>query len=90
MRASDYIKNRKNRDPEFAKDYDDGLADFYLSHLLKEARKQAGLTQDQLAQCLNTKRSAISRMECHATDMKISTLEKIAHSLGKRLSIQLL
>ena len=88
MKASDYIRDRKKRDPEFAIGYEEGFADFQVAYLLKEARKEAGLTQEQLAKRLKTKRSAISRMERHATDMKISTLEKIADSLGKKVSIQ--
>lgn len=89
MKASDYIKSRKKRDPEFAKGYEEGLADFHVTCLLKAARIKAGLSQEQLAERLHTKRSAISRLERHATDMKISTLEKIADALGKRISIRL-
>jgi transcriptional regulator with XRE-family HTH domain len=56
--------------------------------MLKLAREEAGLTQEQLAQMLRTKRSAISRIENHAEDIKLSTLEKIAQALGKKLRIE--
>jgi HTH-type transcriptional regulator/antitoxin HipB len=40
-----------------------------------------------LAQRINTKKTAISRMENHAEDIKLSTLEKFVTALGKRLTI---
>jgi len=40
------------------------------------------MTQEELAQRLKTKKTAISRIENHAEDIKLSTLEKVAHALG--------
>jgi HTH-type transcriptional regulator/antitoxin HipB len=57
--------------------------------VLKQARETAGLTQEELALKLNTKKTAISRIENHAEDIKLSTLEKVAHALGKRLQIKI-
>jgi len=56
--------------------------------MLKMAREEAGLTQEQLAEKLNTKKSAISRIENHANDIKLSTLENFAQALGKKLNIE--
>jgi len=89
MKASKYIKNRKISDPEFSSGYDQGLENLKLSHMLQEARKNAGLTQEELANKIGTKRSAISRMEKHAKDLKVSTLEKVATALGLKVNIQL-
>lgn len=49
------------------------------------ARKEAGLTQQQLADRLNTKKT-ISRIENHAEDIKLSTLKKFAKALGKKFT----
>lgn len=57
--------------------------------MLKQVRETAGLTQEELALKLNTKKTAISRIENHAEDIKLSTLEKVAHALGKRLQIKI-
>ena len=84
-----YIKNRKSRDPKFAKDYDSGYEQFKIGALLKQAREEAGLTQQELAARLNTKKSAISRIENHAEDIKLSTLEKFANALGKELRLEI-
>ena len=82
-----YIANRKSRDPEFAEDYDKGYQEFKLGAMLRQAREEAGLTQEELAKRINTKKTAISRIENHAEDMKLSTLEKFAGALGKQLTI---
>ncbi len=83
-----YIKNRKSRDPEFANGFDSGYEQFKIGVILKNAREEAGLTQEQLAQKLQTKKSAISRIENHAEDIKLSTLEKFAKALGKKLLLK--
>ncbi len=83
-----YIKKRKARDPEFAKGFDTGYEQFRIGVLLKQAREEAGLTQEELAVKLDTKKSAISRIENHAEDIKLSTLEKFAHALGKNLRLE--
>jgi ribosome-binding protein aMBF1 (putative translation factor) len=83
-----YIENRKARDEEFARDFDSGYEQFKIGVLLKQAREESGLTQEELALRLNTKKSAISRIENHAEDIKLSTLEKFANALGKRLRLE--
>lgn len=83
-----YIKKRKARDPEFAKGFDTGYEQFKIGVLLKQAREEAGLTQEELAVRLETQKSAISRIENHAEDIKLSTLEKFAHALGKHLRLE--
>ena len=57
--------------------------------MLRQAREAAGLTQEELARRLKTKKSAISRIENHAEDIKLSTLEKVAIALGKQLQISI-
>jgi len=85
-----YIEKRKARDPEFASEYESGYQQFKIGVMLKMAREEAGLTQEQLARKLKTKKSAISRIENHAEDIKLSTLEKIAKALGKSLRIEVI
>ena len=38
---------------------------------------------------MKTKKTAISRIENHAEDIKLSTLEKVAVALGKRLRVKI-
>ncbi len=80
-----YINDRNPKDPKFVENFDSGYEQFKIGVLLKKARKKAGLTQEELALRLKTKKSAISRIENHAEDIKLSTLEKFAQALGKHL-----
>lgn len=82
-----YVEERKRKDLEFAENYDDGFREFKLGVLLKQAREEAGLTQEELARRINTKKTAISRIENHAEDIKLSTLDKFVNALGKKLKI---
>lgn len=84
-----YIEKRKASDPEFAKDFDVGYEQFKIGVLLKHEREQVGLTQEQLAIKLHTKKTAISRIENHAEDIKLSTLERFAQALGKQLRLEI-
>jgi len=84
-----YIKARKAHDPEFAKNFDSGYEKFKIGVMLKQARLDAGVTQDELASRLHTKKTAISRIENHAEDIKLSTIEKFAEAVGKRLTLKI-
>jgi len=84
-----YIKKRKARDPEFAKNFDSGYEQFKIGVMLKQARQDAGFTQEELAARLHTKKTAISRIENHAEDIKLSTLERFAEAIGKRLTLKI-
>ena len=84
-----YITKRKEHDEIFSLNFDEGYQAFKIGILLKEARESAGVTQEELAIRLSTKKSAISRIENHAEDVKLSTLEKFASSLGKNLEVRI-
>ena len=61
---------------------------FIISEMLKEARREAHLTQEQLAQKVGTKKSYISRLENGKCDIHLSTLYRIFEDgLGKRISL---
>ena len=84
-----YIKERKKRDRVFAKGFDEGYEQFKIGVILRQAREEAGLTQEELARRLKTKKTTISRIENHAEDIKLSTLERVAGALGKRVQISI-
>ncbi|MDL1909291.1 helix-turn-helix transcriptional regulator [Chloroflexi bacterium CFX6] len=84
-----YVQNRAKRDPEFAENYEVGYADFKIGVILRQAREAAGLTQDEVARRLKTKKSAISRIENHADDVRLSTLRRYAKAVGANLQIRL-
>ena len=63
---------------------------FIVGEMIKEARKESHLTQEQLAAKTGTKKSYISRLENGKIDIQISTLFKIfEEGFGKRLGFTL-
>lgn len=60
-----------------------------VAAMLKQARKDKGFVQMELAGKIGTTKSAISRMENHAGNLRLSTLRKLAAALGLRLEIKL-
>ncbi|MBW1818635.1 MAG: helix-turn-helix transcriptional regulator [Deltaproteobacteria bacterium] len=84
-----YIEARKNRGHIFAENFDKGYEQFKFGVLLKQARLEAGFTQQQVAEKLHTKKSAISRVENHAEDIRLSTLVNYAQAIGKNLRFEI-
>ncbi len=84
-----YIEERKVKDKEFKEGFDSGYNDFKIGVMLKMAREEAGLTQEELAAIIQTKKTAISRIENHADDIKLSTLKRFADALGKELKVEI-
>lgn len=84
-----YVERRKRIDAKFAENYVTGYQEFKVGVLLRQAREQAGITQEDLARRTKTKKSATSRLENHAEDVRLSTLDRVARALGKNLRIEL-
>ena len=84
-----YIEKRKSKNKEFAKNFEKGYENFKIGILLRQAREEAGITQEELAKRLDTKKSAISRIENHAEDIRLSTLKGYLEALGKKLQIHI-
>jgi HTH-type transcriptional regulator/antitoxin HipB len=84
-----YIENRKKSDSDFAENYDSGYKEFKIGVILRDARRKSGLTQEELARRLHTTKSAISRIENHAEDIKLSTIERVAQALGKKIIVEI-
>jgi HTH-type transcriptional regulator / antitoxin HipB len=70
--------------------YDSNSLAFRLGVMLKEARKESQITQEQLAERTGTKKSYISRIERGKSDIQISTYHKLIETgLGKQLNISI-
>lgn len=84
-----YIQRRSKHDSAFAENFDQGYSDFKIGVILRQARESVGLTQDDVAKLLNTKKSAISRIENHANDVRLSTIRRYADAVGANVQIKL-
>ncbi|WYD82349.1 MAG: helix-turn-helix transcriptional regulator [Candidatus Electrothrix gigas] len=54
--------------------------------LISEIRKEAGFTQEQVAELLGIRQPSLSKLESQ-DDMQISTLRRIVNALGGELEI---
>ena len=69
-------------------DFEEKAQYFVISEMLKEARKEAKMTQEQLAVKVGTKKSYISRLENGKCDIQLSTLYRIFEfGLGKKVNL---
>ncbi len=71
------FKERINREIEAIK----------IGEEIRAMRIASGMTQAELAEKLQTTKSAISRLENHSTSMRLSTIEKVAGVFDKKVVI---
>ncbi len=61
---------------------------FAIGEIIRDARKEAKMTQEQLTERAGTKKSFISRIENGKSDIQLSTLYKLMEiGLGKRVNL---
>lgn len=70
--------------------FDSRCEAFIIGERVKEERRKAGMTQEQLAAKIGTKKSYISRIENGHTDIQLSTLFKIFQGLGRKISLNIM
>jgi ribosome-binding protein aMBF1 (putative translation factor) len=78
-------KWRKN--PSFMREYDALEEEFALARALIEARANAGLTQEEVAQRMGTTQSVVARLEGGRSKPSTTTLAKFAKATGTRLRV---
>ena len=85
------LENKYGRKGEPAREaFDEASKAFMIGELIREARKEAKLTQAELAARIGTQKSYISRIESGKSDIQLSTLFKlIEEGLGKTLSLRI-
>jgi transcriptional regulator with XRE-family HTH domain len=93
MKTHEEMVEQWLQDIEFRQEYEALAAEFSLFDELLRARKEAGLTQAEVAERMGTKTSAVARLEAGGGSQKhspsIATLEKYAEAVGHRLEIRL-
>ncbi|OQB31799.1 MAG: Antitoxin HipB [Bacteroidetes bacterium ADurb.Bin174] len=57
--------------------FEEGYEEFKLGFLIRQARLEKGMTQEELAEKVGTNKGYISKVENNIKDVRISTLQKI-------------
>jgi DNA-binding XRE family transcriptional regulator len=60
---------------------------YYTGQLIESARKEAKMTQTELAEKIGTTKSYISRVETGRTEPKVSTFYRIVSALGRSVEL---
>ena len=81
------LHNQWLQDPEYQAAYDDMAGEFQLASAIISARKNAGITQGELAQRMSARQSLVARLESGTQNATIKTLHRIAQATGTHLKI---
>lgn len=87
---ADVIRRKLAKSPDLAEAVERERFNADIASQIYEARKEANLTQAQLADRVGTHQSVIARLEDADYDShSLTMLKKIAEALGKRVSVSL-
>jgi transcriptional regulator with XRE-family HTH domain len=93
MLTHEELKKKMLSNPEVKAEYDALKEEFSFFDELLKARKNAGLTQSEVAEIMGTKTPAVARLESGGGNKKhspsIQTLQKYAKAVGCHLEIKL-
>ncbi len=93
MLSHEEFKQKMLADPEIKTEYDRLEPEFMLLDELLRARKDAGLSQAEIARRMGTKPPAISRLMASVASERhspsVATLRKYAAACGLRLEIHM-
>ena len=83
------FKEKALSNPEVKKEYDALTSAYEIRKKLIRIRKEAGLSQEEMAEMLHTKKSNISRLENVNSKIspKLSTIENYAKAIGYSLEV---
>lgn len=73
------------RGTESREDFDAKSRAWYYAEILRDARKNAGMTQQQLADKIGKKREYVALLEKGKTDMQLSTFIMISEAVGLKI-----
>ncbi len=84
------FRKKALKKPGVKAEYDTLASAFELKRQMIAMRKKAGLTQEQVAECMGTTKSAVSRLEgVGKHSPSVSTLKKYAQAVGCKVEIRL-
>lgn len=84
---ADTVFEKVRKNPAYAKAYDALQEEFDLVAALIKARMKAGLTQQEVAERMNTTQAVVARLEAGGRRPSTRTLERFARATGHRLKI---
>ncbi|MBE6422711.1 helix-turn-helix domain-containing protein [Succinivibrio dextrinosolvens] len=81
-----YLEEQLKR-PDFKKEYDALEEEYQMISSLIAARKEKGITQQELSKLTGVAQADISRIESGNGNPSFKTLKRLAEGLGKKLQV---
>ena len=88
MTNYDKYFNEQMKDPEFQKEWEALQPEYEIVKAMLEARKETGITQQELSRRTGITQGDISKLENGSANPSIRTLQRLADGLGKKLEIR--
>jgi len=83
-----YLKTQLKK-PNFKRKWKESEVQYQLVRQLIKARVSQQISQRKLAQKAKTTQAVISRIESFSINPSVGLVDKLAHALGKQLSIKI-
>lgn len=84
-----FIATRKARNPKAWAHFDEKYRRYAIGMLLAEHRERAGLSLSELARRTKMNKTALSRLENHGEDVRLSTITRYVEATGKSLALKI-
>lgn len=87
MKKWESVKTNLLKNAEVRAEYEKFDPEYDFGELMTKTRKEAKLTQSQVAEKMGVKQSAISRLESGVLDIKVSTFLSYLNACGRKIAI---
>lgn len=84
-----FIAARKARNPKAWARFDENYRRYAIGMMLAEHRERAGLGLTEFARRTRMKKAAISRLENHGSDVRLSTIGRYVAATGKPFALRI-
>jgi transcriptional regulator with XRE-family HTH domain len=84
-----FISERKARNPRAWADLEEKYHKYAIGMLLAEHREKAGLSLGEFAKRAKMQKAALSRLENHGEDVRLSTITRYVEATGRPLALRI-
>jgi HTH-type transcriptional regulator / antitoxin HipB len=84
-----FIEQRKKRNPQAWANFEKKYENYYVGSLLSDIREKAGVSLSLLSRRSNIHQTALSRLENHGEDVRLSTLTRYAAATRRPILLKI-
>ena len=84
-----FIQERKAKSPKAWAGFEQKYRKYAIGMLLAEYREQSGLSLGEFAKKVKMEKSALSRLENHGEDVRLSTITRYVEAIGRPIELKI-